>query len=554
MSAPQRLRHADAPHLSCDGDEDGVSNRSGWLVGVGRLAVGARLPQGSLLLTGSVAILLALLVVALLRRLCRSLAPQNFGARAVGRHHSVAQRLAAAGVTQGQAVSLRQGAAAGSDADDAACPRTFSISSSTVPFLRVDDESMPAFERQLWRVHTLRDDEEAGARRPSVAPLLETLRQAVPVQDEAEGQHKELEARIHEPFDDIFLAKVLLACNLDVKRAVPMVNRVAKWRHAMGGGMTPTAAWCRTGIILVPFEDRCGRPVIVLRARHYSQAVPMALMERGLLATLDTVITHLLQGRGTQISSTNPLEQYVLAFDAAGAGWRNFSCSVLQMAMRTCTDKYPDALAQVFVLSCNATIRKIWQWLSPFLPARTQKKVKLVAPEEVPSFMRDLLGSSELLPPSLGGTAAPWAEPCAGVCGEPLSLEARVGALAAATWRRHGIVPASLELPPSGGAGHGSFPAQASGPGAAGNSRGSKAPRRLPLLLPQRPQFLQQLFSCRRRCQCRRPSSVRGVSMSKPAANGHPRRHSNSRTSSRSASSSSGAGACSRRSANSSAV
>jgi hypothetical protein len=148
---------------------------------------------------------------------------------------------------------------------------------------------------------------------------------------------------------------------------------------------------------------------------------------------MDAIILHMLQRR-PELAATNPLEQYVCVIDAAGAGWANVSMEFFRMLVSETNTHYPDRLQEVIVLGVNATVRTIWRVGagSGIVHPRSQKKVKMVAPDKVKSVMRGLV-PEEALPADYGGCAPALEHPA--LLGEGLSAQ-HVGALASAIWQR----------------------------------------------------------------------------------------------------------------------
>merc|ERR1711977_103355 len=95
------------------------------------------------------------------------------------------------------------------------------------------------------------------------------------------------------------------------------------------------------------------------------------LMQAGYRATVDAVIAHLLHKRSSQISGSNPLEQYVLVFESDGAGWSNFSTQIVKIMVQESNRHYPERLARIYVINCNNFVRTCFHIASPMLHPRT---------------------------------------------------------------------------------------------------------------------------------------------------------------------------------------
>jgi len=246
-----------------------------------------------------------------------------------------------------------------------------------------------------------------------------------------ELEHWELQ----EPLDDVFLCRLLVAKDFDVEQALKLAQNYSAYRLKVYGGVRPPPAWIASGMCIIPFEDRHGRPVVVVRAKYIDGSISSEVMEQGYRASVDTVIAHCLSKRTTNVSGSNPLEQYVLMFESEGAGWSNFSSVIMKIMVRESNSHYPERCAGIYILNCNHFVRASFQMVSPMLHARTVKKIKFVVAEKVPALMQSLV-EPEKLPPEYGGRAPPWASPA-----NSQNLSDRLGRLMAATYRRLGLEP-----------------------------------------------------------------------------------------------------------------
>jgi len=172
--------------------------------------------------------------------------------------------------------------------------------------------------------------------------------------------------------------------------------------------------------------------VLLIRGRHVDAQAPVHVLQRQFRAYMDAIIVHLLQRR-PELAATNPLEQYVCVIDAAGAGWANVSTEFFRMLVSETDRHYPDRLQEVIVLGVNATVRTIWRVAagSGIVHPRSQKKVRMVAPEKVEAVMRGLV-PEQTLPADYGGRAPALGNPA--LLGDGLSAQ-HVGALASAIWQ-----------------------------------------------------------------------------------------------------------------------
>lgn len=249
------------------------------------------------------------------------------------------------------------------------------------------------------------------------------------------------EAQLHEPIDDYAAGRFLLAAKFDTCKAVCNLQEYLSWRQRMATVMAPPPAWLDSGAIHVPFEDRFGRPVVVIRARYFNSGVYQNdVFEQGFCATLDAVIGHLLrQRRNNQSSTGNLLDQYICWIDTSGTGRRNFSLPAVKTMQRLATTRYAERVVKMYVLHPGLTVRTLWGLVKPMLLERTQGNIQMVATADVPQVLRDLMGSDAVdrLPQEYGGSADNWPAPS-----DARTLEEKAGVLAADAWRMMGAAPA----------------------------------------------------------------------------------------------------------------
>lgn len=240
-----------------------------------------------------------------------------------------------------------------------------------------------------------------------------------------------------EPVDDIWASRALIATDFDVAKASHIVRSYVDWRRRNPGLTIPMQAWIDYAIVIVPFVDKWDRPVAISRLRSYHKGLPLSVMTNGYRATADGVIAHLVLKRGSAPSQSNPLEQWILCIDCEGIGWGNFSMEYIQMFVRESNARYMERIAAIYLLTPPSYWQLMWNMMRPFLHPRTLRKIQLVPASKVPTVMRDLLGTraDTLLPPNYGGSAPAFPRP-----GQGWTLEEKVGALLAETWRHLGAV------------------------------------------------------------------------------------------------------------------
>mmetsp|Transcript_11454 Transcript_11454/g.25968 ORF Transcript_11454/g.25968 Transcript_11454/m.25968 type:complete len:567 (-) Transcript_11454:34-1734(-) len=243
---------------------------------------------------------------------------------------------------------------------------------------------------------------------------------------------------LHEPLDDIPLASRLIATQLDVNASLELLHEYGRYRASTQGGVCPSRAWLEYGIVVVHTEDRLGRPVINVRPRYHFPN-NHDLFRNGLRCTLDAVKAHLLARRGTAFSSNNPLEQYTMVFDFAGAGWKNLDWEAFHITLEEGGKHYPNMMGQIFLLNASRFSRTVWRGAKRLMDARVRRKVFLIAPSQVASCMRRLLPEDKI-PREWGGSGLPWPGPQ-----DAATLEDQVGALVAEVYLKAGVVPAGAK-------------------------------------------------------------------------------------------------------------
>lgn len=319
---------------------------------------------------------------------------------------------------------------------DLSHPSSFRLGQPRAPFLEVSNQELATFEAQVSKIYFVTDEEASGI---DLEPPLKALRRQV---QSIRNEEDKGGWRFHEPIDDLVLCRLLIATDFASTKAAQLVTKYVDFRASISGGVLPTSEWLHSGVAMVPFEDRFGRPMAVFRARYMNSKMTEGDMVRGYRATVDMMLHHMLyrrqpkEGEVARISETNPLEQYCLMLEVDGATWRNFSLMAVRIMISEGNNHYPDRLARIFILGCGASVQAMWKIVAPMLHPRTVKKVRLVAREDVPRFMKTLV-EPRLLPPAYGGAAKAWPPPWEARFSEDL-----VGWVAAETWSRLGVIPA----------------------------------------------------------------------------------------------------------------
>lgn len=302
---------------------------------------------------------------------------------------------------------------------------SFSLGEPEAHFLRVSEQKMSWLEAEVGLIYGVTDEPGRGI------DLTNPLTQLRDLVKPLEQEHWQLQ----EPLDDILLCRLLVAKDFNVEQAFALARKYLDFRLEVDGGVRPPDAWISSGMVILPFEDRHGRPVVVVRAKYIDAGISSELLAQGYRATVDAVIAYMLQKRSSSVSRSNPLEQYVLLFESEGVGWSNFSTGIVKTMVRESNNHYPERLARLYVLNCTPFIRTLFQMVSPMLHVRTVKKTEFVVPEKVKAVMHSLV-EPEKLPVDYGGNALTWAGP-----EYAHTLSDRLGKLMAATYRRLGLEP-----------------------------------------------------------------------------------------------------------------
>jgi len=313
-------------------------------------------------------------------------------------------------------------------------PRVIVVPFPKAPSCVADDDDTLWWTETVGRIHEVDFSSEAPGSVPKRAldNLLSQLRAVAASVAACSDEER------HEPVDDIWAARALIATDFDVPQAVKAASSYVERRKAFTGISVPSGSIIDRAITLVPFEDRFGRPVAIGRIRYVAPG-NLEDMTNHYRSAFDGMVSHMLlarQERGGQVSRTNPLEQVVLCVDCDGMSWRNASMEYSLMFGRESGDRYLERIAVMYIMNPPA----IWYWffamLDPILHPRTKRKIQLVKSADVRNLMRGLVGehrADELLPPNFGGSAKFYPPP-----GEGRTLEEKVGALLAQTWVRLG--------------------------------------------------------------------------------------------------------------------
>ncbi|CAK0819828.1 unnamed protein product, partial [Prorocentrum cordatum] len=275
------------------------------------------------------------------------------------------------------------------------------------------------FVLRLARLHAVSLDDSdlpplGASERQKITTALESVREAVAGIPAHEGT---------EPFDDPCIGRLLVAADFDVARAVQLANSYAAFRR---------------GVFLLLCEDRRGRPVLLVRVKYVDKEMSVPALQLQFRAYMDAISLHMLLRR-PELAATNTLEQYVCVIDAADAGLANCSMGFFRMLLEETSTHYPERVQEVVVLGVNATVRMIWSTASGLAHPRTRKKLKMIPPGDLTTFMRGLV-AEEGLPADYGGRAPALEDP--NLLGEGVSAR-HVGALASAIWERQ----SSLQKP-----------------------------------------------------------------------------------------------------------
>lgn len=233
---------------------------------------------------------------------------------------------------------------------------------------------------------------------------------------------------LHDPIDDLIISRFLIATGFNVTRTLPLLQGYLDWRSASDGGEEPNLNVIRSGMFMVPFEDKLGRPVLIIRTACIDASAPIEQIRQTFRAIMDAFLHHSLRKRRGP-TRTNPLEQYVCLVDAQGAGWKNVRLGIVKMLVQETNMYFPDMVQEIYILSVSHMVHTVWNMAVPLLHPRTRKKVKLVKTDDVPSTLQGII-DEHLLPTTLGGLGPPFVLPS-----EANNLSEAVGQIAATGWR-----------------------------------------------------------------------------------------------------------------------
>jgi len=320
-------------------------------------------------------------------------------------------------------------------------PAGLRLCGPTVRPLFFEDDEMERFAREVRRIYAVDHSKPPlgdGQSPPSafvpprdVAESLRQMRAACRGLEEDCGDTW----RLHEPLDDVFCARHLIAADFEHTKCVELVRNYASWRRQLQGGVPPDLSWLKGCVATIPFEDVMGRPVFLVRVKYFDAETPVDTIRAWYRGLADAAVAHLLLKRGQQMSELNPLEQYVLVLDVIGASRGNWRMRAVQVMIAESNANYPDRVAQMFVLGANLAVRGLWNMVSPLVHPRTRNKVHMVSAEEAPATMRTLVGQSEWLPEEYGGSAPRLIAPP-----EARSLVDMAGRVAFGAWEQTGAL------------------------------------------------------------------------------------------------------------------
>lgn len=244
---------------------------------------------------------------------------------------------------------------------------------------------------------------------------------------------------LHEPVDDILLSRLLVASDMDVKAAAKLLETYCSFRSQLGGAVKPHQSWTKHAFMLLPFKDQSGRPVILARAKYFDTSFGVDFFRQILRGMIDVACASMLVNRSSEVSVTNPLEQYIFVLDVRGATANNCNWTGIQTCLFESAYHYPDRVAQLYLLGVNTFVRAWWQTVAALAHPRSRQKVRLITSSEINDYMCKLVDPA-LLPPEYGGFGPNL--PCAT---KARNLQEHVGRLAVQTWQALGVCEATPE-------------------------------------------------------------------------------------------------------------
>ena len=111
---------------------------------------------------------------------------------------------------------------------------------------------------------------------------------------------------LHEPIDDVFFGRLLVATDFDVTKSMKLARAYVAFRREMGGSIPPPLEIMRTRSFMLPFCDVSGRPVLFVRGKYVDTRLKVETLRKMFRAFQDVSRSCLKLGLSVAASRNSP--------------------------------------------------------------------------------------------------------------------------------------------------------------------------------------------------------------------------------------------------------
>ncbi|ORZ37524.1 CRAL-TRIO domain-containing protein [Catenaria anguillulae PL171] len=184
---------------------------------------------------------------------------------------------------------------------------------------------------------------------------------------------------------DPFILRFLRARKFDVHRAYTMLTTALKWRAASNvfdviaqGEAAIDQGQFSSGKAYYWQEDRLGRPVIYINARHHKQnAQSEEMLQRHTVYLMET-------GR---LLLKEPVETVTIVFNLGGFGMANMDNNMVKFLINCLQSYYPESLGLCAIVNAPWIFSGIWKLIKPWLDPVVQAKIVFAKPSELGQYI-----------------------------------------------------------------------------------------------------------------------------------------------------------------------